>query len=135
MTVETISLFDELEDIYKEETIAPSSDFEESDQETKLRYYQNQLWTVYKRMILFYQFPMSGIFISQKCIDWKDVELRKFGDFKKNREEYKAAFRQIDTYSEILEKLLELKAVMLTGDYLYVTETFEKKLRKLVSNP
>lgn len=82
MTVETISLFDELEDIYKEETIAPSSDFEESDQETKLRYYQNQLWTVYKRMILFYQFPMSGIFISQKCIDWKDVELRKFGDFK-----------------------------------------------------
>lgn len=135
MTVETISLFDELEDIYKEETIAPSSDFEESDQETKLRYYQNQLWTVYKRMMLFYQFPMSGIFISQKCIDWKDAELRKFGDFKKNREKYKAAFRQIDTHSEILEKLLELKAVMLTGDYLYVTETFEKKLSKLVSNP
>ena len=135
MTIETISLFDELEDIYEDESTALSSDFEASDQEAKLRYYQNQLWTVYKRMMLFYQFPMSGIFISQKCIDWKDAELRKFGDFKKNREEYKAVFRQIDTYSEILEKLLELKVVMLTGDYLYVTETFEKKLSKLVSNP
>lgn len=134
MTIETISLFDELEDIYEDESTALSSDFEASDQEAKLRYYQNQLWTVYKRMMLFYQFPMSGIFISQKCIDWKDAELRKFGDFKKNREEYKAVFRQIDTYSEILEKLLELKVVMLTGDYLYVTETIEKKLRKLISN-
>ena len=134
MTIETISLFDELEDIYEDESTALSYDFEASDQEAKLRYYQNQLWTVYKRMMLFYQFPMSGIFISQKCIDWKDAELRKFGDFKKNREEYKAVFRQIDTYSEILEKLLELKVVMLTGDYLYVTETIEKKLRKLISN-
>ena len=134
MTIETISLFDELEDIYEDESTALSYDFEASDQEAKLRYYQKQLWTVYKRMMLFYQFPMSGIFISQKCIDWKDAELRKFGDFKKNREEYKAVFRQIDTYSEILEKLLELKVVMLTGDYLYVTETIEKKLRKLISN-
>ena len=135
MTVETISLFDELEDIYEDESTAPCSDFEVSDQEAQLRYCQNQLWTVYKRMMLFYQFPMSGIFISQKCINWKDAELRKFGDFKKNREKYKDTFRQVDTYSEILNKLLELKDVMLTGDYLYVTETFEKKLRKLVSNP
>ena len=131
MIVEEISLFDELEQVEREEQAQVAfQQLSLDEKERELRYCQNGLWVVYRQMLTFYQFPAYGITLSQACIDWKDRELRKHGDFKKSRDLYKEDFRKFTTYEEIGAKLSELKGIMNQGPYLYVTDYLERRIKR-----
>ncbi|HFI0144895.1 TPA: hypothetical protein ACGOR8_001973 [Streptococcus suis] len=135
MVSEEISLFDELDLIEREDEAQSSFQSMSLDEkEQELRYCQNGLWLVYKAMLTFYQFPTHGVTLTPPCIDWKDRELRRYGDFKKEREVYKEVFRKIDTYIAIQEKLFELKDVMNKGPYIYVTDHLERRILRAISS-
>ncbi len=143
--MEEISLFDVFENEEKEihEPIVDEKEAREheanqtkikEDEEPKYTDFmicQNRLWIIYKEMIRKYQFPNYMVTVTTKCSDWKDKELRRHGDFKKNRLKYKQDFRDLTTVDQLQEKLKELKAVMDSGNFHYHTAYLENMLKKL----
>lgn len=141
--MEEISLFDIFEDeklgpMIEDEKVArdPKNNLvgSKADEEpiySDFMLCQNKLWQIYKTMINAYQFPSYTVIVTTKCNDWKDKELRKHGEFKKNILKYKQDFRNLTTVEQLQEKLGELKAVMDSGNFHYHTEHLEKALKKL----
>ena len=100
-----------------------------SDKKLVFKKVQNMLWYVYRCMMMYYSHPNSVIPLSQICVDWKDKELRKHGDFQKNIEAYKDDFKQLTDYQKVKNKLLELKSIMSKGNYIFYTEPLEQAIK------